>query len=174
MINNLSALGINVPDGFATTSEAYKLFIESNNIDDKIQKSLTTDLDSIKDLANAGKAIRRLILKATIPEELEEQIFQAYKNLTKGSELSFAVRSSATAEDLPSASFAGQQETYLNITGFKNLLDAMQKVYASLYTDRAISYRAHQGFDNLDVSISVGFQRMVRRICTRCNVYPRH
>ena len=163
MINNLSTLGINVPDGFATTSEAYKLFIESNNIDDKIQKILNElDLDSIKDLANAGKAIRRLILKATIPEELEEQIFQAYKNLTKGSELSFAVRSSATAEDLPSASFAGQQETYLNITGFKNLLDAMQKVYASLYTDRAISYRAHQGFDNLDVSISVGFQRMVR------------
>ena len=83
-----------------------------------------------------------------IPEELEKQIFEAHKNLTKGSALSFAVRSSATAEDLPTASFAGQQETYLNITGFKNLLEAMQKVFASLYTDRAISYRVHQGFSN--------------------------
>ena len=163
MINNLSNLGINVPDGFATTSEAYKLFIKSNSIDEKIQRIINElDVDSIKDLASAGRAIRKLILEAVIPEELEKQIFEAHKNLTKGSALSFAVRSSATAEDLPTASFAGQQETYLNITGFKNLLEAMQKVFASLYTDRAISYRVHQGFSNLDISISVGFQQMVR------------
>ena len=121
MINNLSNLGINVPDGFATTSEAYKLFIKSNSIDKKIQRIINElDVDSIKDLASAGRAIRKLILEAVIPEELEKQIFEAHKNLTKGSALSFAVRSSATAEDLPTASFAGQQETYLNITGFKN------------------------------------------------------
>ncbi len=163
MINNLSNLGINVPDGFATTSEAYKLFLKSNDLENKIQAILNQlDVDTLKDLANAGKAIRKLILDAKIPEELMEQISEAHENLTKGSELSFAVRSSATAEDLPSASFAGQQETYLNITGFENLLEAMQKVFASLYTDRAISYRTHQGFDHLDVSISVGFQRMVR------------
>ena len=163
MINNLSNLGINVPDGFATTSEAYKLFLKSNDLENKIQAILNQlNVDALKDLANAGKAIRKLILDAKIPEELEEQISEAHENLTKGSELSFAVRSSATAEDLPSASFAGQQETYLNITGFKNLLEAMQKVFASLYTDRAISYRTHQGFNHLDISISVGFQRMVR------------
>jgi len=163
MINNLSNLGINVPDGFATTSEAYKLFLKSNDLENKIQAILNQlNVDALKDLANAGKAIRKLILDAKIPEELEEQISEAHENLTKGSELSFAVRSSATAEDLPTASFAGQQETYLNITGFKNLLEAMQKVFASLYTDRAISYRTHQGFNHLDISISVGFQRMVR------------
>ena len=163
MINNLTALGINVPDGFATTSEAYNFFLKSNGLDVHIEKILKDlDISSIKDLERCGKEIRNLILNAEIPKDLEEHIYSAWQELSKGRVLSFAVRSSATAEDLPSASFAGQQETYLNVTGFKNLINAMQKVFASLYTDRAISYRVHQGFSNLDISISVGFQQMVR------------
>lgn len=163
MINNLTALGINVPDGFATTSEAYNFFLKSNGLDVHIEKILKDlDISSIKDLERCGKEIRNLILNAEIPKDLEDHIYSAWQELSKGRVLSFAVRSSATAEDLPSASFAGQQETYLNVTGFKNLINAMQKVFASLYTDRAISYRVHQGFSNLDISISVGFQQMVR------------
>ncbi|MBH37087.1 MAG: phosphoenolpyruvate synthase [Gammaproteobacteria bacterium] len=163
MINNLTALGINVPDGFATTSQAYNFFLKSNGLDVHIEKILKDlDISSIKDLERCGKEIRNLILNAEIPKDLEDHIYSAWQELSKGRVLSFAVRSSATAEDLPSASFAGQQETYLNVTGFKNLINAMQKVFASLYTDRAISYRVHQGFSNLDISISVGFQQMVR------------
>ena len=163
MINNLSSLGVNVPDGFATTSYAFQEFLKANRLDKKIPELLKKlDVNSIKELKKTGSKIRNLILKAKIPSELLKSIEEAWTNICKNKNYSFAVRSSATAEDLPNASFAGQQETYLNIVGLKALVDAMQKVYASLYTDRAIAYRVHQKFDHSDVSISVGFQRMVR------------
>ena len=163
MINNLSSLGINVPDGFATTSYAFQEFLIANELDRKIPELLKElDVNSISNLKKTGSKIRNLILKANIPSELLKSIEEAWTNISKNKTYSFAVRSSATAEDLPTASFAGQQETYLNIVGLKALVDAMQKVYASLYTDRAIAYRVHKKFDHSEVSISVGFQRMVR------------
>ena len=133
MINNLSSLGINVPDGFATTSYAFQEFLIANELDKKIPELLKKlDVNSISNLKKTGSNIRNLILKANIPSELLKSIEEAWTNISKNKNYSFAVRSSATAEDLPTASFAGQQETYLNIVGLKALVDAMQKVYASL------------------------------------------
>ncbi len=165
MYSNLTKLGINVPNGFAVTAHAYDLFLESNNLKSKI-KDVLKDLNTknIKNLQERGKKVRSLILRGKFPKELENEIKNAYKKLQKlyFKDVDVAVRSSATAEDLPSASFAGQQETYLNVRGEKNLLESIKKCFASLFTDRAISYRENQGFDHFQVKLSCGVQKMVR------------
>ena len=161
MISNLSELGINVPGGFAITSSAFNEFTSSSNIEKTISKELANlNVENLKDLRRTGKKLRGLILKTPLPQNLISEIKQAWLSASK-SDKSFAVRSSATAEDLPDASFAGQQETFLNIDGFDNLIDAVRKVYASLFTDRAISYRKLRNFKGM-LSISVGVQEMVR------------
>ena len=161
MLNNLTKLGINVPGGFAITSSAFNEFISNSKIDKVISKELANlNVENLRDLRRAGKKIRGLILKTPLPQNLISEIQQAWLDVSESSK-SFAVRSSATAEDLPDASFAGQQETFLNINGFDNLIDAVRKVYASLFTDRAISYRRLRNFKG-SLSISVGVQEMVR------------
>ena len=161
MLNNLTKLGINVPGGFAITSSAFNEFISNSQIDKVISKELANlNVENLSDLRRAGKKIRGLILKTPLPQNLISEIQQAWLDVSESSK-SFAVRSSATAEDLPDASFAGQQETFLNINGFDNLIDAVRKVYASLFTDRAISYRRLRNFKG-SLSISVGVQEMVR------------
>ena len=161
MLNNLTKLGINVPGGFAITSSAFNEFISNSKIDKVISKELANlNVENLSDLRRAGKKIRGLILKTPLPQNLISEIQQAWLDVSESSK-SFAVRSSATAEDLPDASFAGQQETFLNIYGFDNLIDAVRKVYASLFTDRAISYRRLRNFKG-SLSISVGVQEMVR------------
>ncbi|MGM0428524.1 MAG: phosphoenolpyruvate synthase, partial [Thermodesulfobacteriota bacterium] len=165
MIGTLKEEGIRVPDGFATTAEAYQEFLEQAGIKDAIQQSLTEYRKDEKPLEQAGKTIRGRFLNVSFPEEIEEAIKAAYRQLcdrydTK--EVDVAVRSSATAEDLPDASFAGQQESFLNVTGTHELLDACRKCYASLFTDRAISYREEKGFDHMKVALSIGVQKMVR------------
>ena len=161
MLNNLTKLGINVPGGFAITSSAFNEFISNSKIDKVISKELANlNVENLSDLRRAGKKIRGLILKTPLPQNLISEIQQAWLDVSKSGK-SFAVRSSATAEDLPDASFAGQQETFLNINGFDNLIDAVRKVYASLFTDRAISYRRLRNFKG-SLSISVGVQEMVR------------
>lgn len=165
MISNLAGAGVKVPEGFATTAEAYRLFLQHDGLAERIDTLLAgLDVNELDDLAAAGKTIRTWLLDAPLPESLEQQITAGWKNISanRGSEFSVAVRSSATAEDLPNASFAGQQETILNVRGLDQLLHAVRQVFASLYTDRAISYRVHQGFDHKDVALSVGVQRMVR------------
>ena len=161
MLNNLTKLGINVPGGFAITSSAFNEFISNSQIDKVISKELANlNVENLSDLRRAGKKIRGLILKTPLPQNLISEIQQAWLDVSESGK-SFAVRSSATAEDLPDASFAGQQETFLNINGFDNLIDAVRKVYASLFTDRAISYRRLRNFKG-SLSISVGVQEMVR------------
>ncbi|MCD4694009.1 phosphoenolpyruvate synthase, partial [bacterium] len=166
MYCNLKKEGVLVPNGFATTSEAYNFFLEEAKIKKKIRKTLKgLNSHSIKDLYKKGKKVREIILKSKIPPELEKEIYKAYKKLSRESgvaNLDVAVRSSATAEDLPDASFAGQQETYLNIKGEKQLLTAIKKCIASLFTNRAISYREDKGFDHFNISLSVGVQKMIR------------
>ena len=165
MIRELQKFGINVPDGFATTALAYRYYLESTRLDKKIRLLLDgLNPDDVQDLQRRGMAIRHAILDTPMPEELENDILDAYDQLCKECHrtASVAVRSSATAEDLVDASFAGQQESYLNIAGQRPLLDACQRCFASLFTDRAISYRAHKGFDHFDVALSVGIQNMVR------------
>ena len=165
MVANLAGRGVNVPPGFALTADAFRLFIKANDLQPVISSALT-DLDGGKlSLAEAGLIIRRAMLRGEWPNELAEAIRLAYGELnrrTGQTDLDVAVRSSATAEDLPDASFAGQQETYLNIKGERVLLDACRRCYASLFTDRAISYRQAKGIDHLKVALSVGVQRMVR------------
>lgn len=160
MYRFLSKKGINVPNGFAVTSEGYRHFIRENQLEDKIRNALaglnTRDIENLKD---RGRAVRELILSARFPSDLEQEIITAYEKL--GGE-DVAVRSSATAEDLPDASFAGQQETYLNIKGNYHILEATKKCLASLFTDRAISYREDKWFNHFDVYLSVGIQEMVR------------
>ena len=161
MMSNLTELGINVPGGFAITSSAFDEFLSSSKIDKVISKELANlNVENLSDLRRAGKKIRGLILKTPLPQNLISEIQQAWLDVSESGK-SFAVRSSATAEDLPDASFAGQQETFLNINGFDNLIDAVRKVYASLFTDRAISYRRLRNFKG-SLSISVGVQEMVR------------
>ncbi len=163
MINRLSPLGIKVPGGFATTAFAYYDFLEKNNLDKKISKALfQLDINNMTQLKKASVDIRRWIDNAELPDELVSEIKRAYRQLQLKPSQSVAVRSSATAEDLPQASFAGQQETYLNIRGEKDLLTAIKKVFSSLFTERAISYRIHNGFDHTQVAISAGIQKMVR------------
>ncbi|PMP68469.1 MAG: phosphoenolpyruvate synthase, partial [Thermodesulfobacterium geofontis] len=165
MYTRLTEKGIKVPYGFAVTAEAYKYFIKENHLDDKIKEFLTgLDTHNVEDLQARGKKIRNLILRAKMPEDLAEEIKKAYKRLEEiyFKNVDVAVRSSATAEDLPDASFAGQQETYLNISGEENVVKAVQRCFASLFTDRAISYREDKGFDHFAVYLSVAVQKMVR------------
>ena len=166
MYRNLTKKGINIPNGFALTSYAYFYFLEKAGLKLKL-KELFTNFDSrnIEQLQKVGKTIRNLILKAEFPEELKKEIVKNYRKLSqiyKQKNVDVAVRSSATAEDLPTASFAGQQETYLNVQGEEKLLEAVKKCIASLFTDRAIAYREEKGFDHLKIALSVGVQKMVR------------
>ena len=164
MISNLSGAGVSVPGGFATTAHAYREFLDQNGLNDKIHNALDKlDVNDVIALAETGKEIRDAIIKAPFQPELESAIKEAYEKIASGNDdMSFAVRSSATAEDLPDASFAGQQETFLNIHGFENVMYAIKEVFASLFNDRAIAYRVHQGFEHRNVALSAGIQRMVR------------
>ncbi|MCW8830133.1 MAG: phosphoenolpyruvate synthase, partial [Gammaproteobacteria bacterium] len=165
MYTQLEDSGMRVPNGFATTSAAFWLFIDHNRLREKILAELDAlDTSDVIALANSGQRIRNWIMHAELPDELGQEIAQAYEALGAeyGASPDVAVRSSATAEDLPSASFAGQQETYLNISNLENLLVACKRVFASLFTDRAISYRIDKGFAHADVALSVGVQKMVR------------
>jgi pyruvate, water dikinase len=165
MIRSLRAGGIRVPDGFATTAAAYWQFIDDNDLREKIAQQLTKLKDDRSNLDGIGKAIRKLIVRGDFPGPLAERIARAYRDLAARLERAdpdVAVRSSATAEDLPEASFAGQLETFLNIRGEKQLLDAVRRCFASLFTDRAIAYRENHGFDHMKVALSVGVQQMVR------------
>ncbi len=164
MITNLSSLGVSVPNGFATTSEAFNLFLDQSGVNQRIYALLDkTNIDDVDELAKAGKQIRQWIVETPFTPELEKAIHEAYIQLSADdAEASFAVRSSATAEDMPDASFAGQQETFLNVQGYDAVLVAVKHVYASLFNDRAISYRVHQGYDHRGVALSAGVQRMVR------------
>jgi pyruvate,water dikinase len=165
MISQLQAKGVRVPTGFATTANAFKEFLLHNNLGEKIEAELLgLDIDDVTSLAKSGKKIRGWISKTPFPKALEQAIDCEYKSLAFKSAdgTTFAVRSSATAEDLPDASFAGQQESFLNIQGIDNIKQAIKEVYASLYNDRAISYRVHKGFIHSDVAISAGVQQMVR------------
>ncbi len=163
MISELSELGVVVPGGFATTAEAYRDFINQNNLEQRINDTLSTlDTADVDALAAAGSRIRDWIMQAPLPRALREQIEQGYRELGDGQAIDVAVRSSATAEDLPEASFAGQQETFLNVRGIDDVLLKVREVFASLFNDRAISYRVHQGFAHEEVALSAGIQRMVR------------
>jgi pyruvate,water dikinase len=165
MIGTLKNQGIRVPDGFATTSEAYRHYLAANDLEEKIRSRLEEYRKREQSLHKTGEVIRRMIRRSQWPEKTAMAIRDAYRELcrrTGDEEVDVAVRSSATAEDLPDASFAGQQETFLNITGEEDLLDACRRCYASLFTDRAISYRENKGFDHMQVALSVGVQKMVR------------
>ncbi len=164
LLSQLTSAGIRVPDGFATTAEAFRLFIKESGLEERIAKRLAgLDVEDVKALAEAGADIRRWVEEAPFPAELEKEIREFYDWLKDGQEeISVAVRSSATAEDLPDASFAGQQETYLNVVGIDQVLARMKEVFASLYNDRAISYRVHKGFTHMEVALSAGVQRMCR------------
>ena len=147
MISNLSSLGVRVPGGFATTADAFRYFLDSNNLFDEIQNQLDDlDVEDVNALTAAGARIRRMVMEASLPDDLRAAIAEHWEATCDGHDVAFAVRSSATAEDLPEASFAGQQETLLNVTGLDNVIAAIQEVYASLYNDRAIAYRVHQSF----------------------------
>ncbi len=165
MVRELSEKGVKVPDGFAITAEAYRYFLRVAGLNEHIQKTLA-DLNThdMSNLSARGHAVRQAILSATLPDDLQEAIASAYRHLQGASQLPLdvAVRSSATAEDLPDASFAGQQETYLNVQGIPALLDTCKRCFASLFTERAISYRVDKGFDHFKVALSIGVQRMVR------------
>ena len=163
MISHLQPLGVNVPNGFATTADAFNCFLNETGLLDKINAELhTLDVNDVEALAATGKKIRGWVIEQTLPKSLEDEIRQYYQELTGGEDVAVAVRSSATAEDLPDASFAGQQETFLNIRGIDNVLVAIKEVFASLYNDRAIAYRVHKGFEHQGVALSAGVQRMVR------------
>jgi len=163
MIGNLKGLGVTVPGGFATTAAAYRDFLAVDGLDKRIKKILDTlDVDDIDALTTAGRQIREWILNNPLPERLMDDIRGAWDEMSGGNDIAVAVRSSATAEDLPDASFAGQQETFLNIRGLEHLNDALHQVFASLFNDRAIAYRVHQGFDHSQVALSAGVQTMVR------------
>jgi len=165
MVSNLSQAGIKVPAGFATTADAYRAYMTYNHLDDLIATTLSQEADGKISLQEAGESIRAAIIKGDWPQDIRDSLIESYRELGKRSgsdELPVAVRSSATAEDLPDASFAGQQETYLNVRGEKALLNTCRRCYASLFTDRAISYRKIKGFDHQKIALSVGVQRMVR------------
>ena len=165
MINGLSAAGVKVPGGFATTAEAFREFLSENELDKKISDRLQgLDVDDVNALAETGNEIRRWLIDAPFGQRLRQEISVAYGKMEEqyGENVAVAVRSSATAEDLPEASFAGQQETYLSIRGIGNVLNAMRHVFASLYNNRAIAYRVHQGFEHDVVALSAGVQRMIR------------
>ncbi|WP_367316891.1 phosphoenolpyruvate synthase [Pseudomonas sp. C32] len=164
MISNLAGAGVSVPGGFATTAQAYRDFLELSGLNQQIHDALDAlDVEDVNALAKTGAQIRQWIMEAEFPEKLNAEIRTAFAALSAGNpDVAVAVRSSATAEDLPDASFAGQQETFLNIRGVENVIRAAKEVFASLFNDRAISYRVHQGFDHKLVALSAGVQRMVR------------
>ncbi|PTY36255.1 phosphoenolpyruvate synthase [Saccharospirillum sp. MSK14-1] len=164
MISNLADAGVSVPGGFATTADAYREFLQYEGLKERIDATLSAlDVDDVEALARAGKQIRAEVMEAPFPEQLEAAVREAYADLCNANpDTSVAVRSSATAEDLPDASFAGQQETFLNISGIDSVLQAIKEVFASLFNDRAIAYRVHKGFDHSLVALSAGVQRMVR------------
>ncbi len=165
MMRHLTVVGVQVPEGFATTVSAYRNFLSQNNLDNQIKTLLDNlDVEDIQQLSETGSTIREWILGSSLPPDLISSIQSAYSELKNrgGSQLSVAVRSSATAEDLPDASFAGQQETFLNVNDMDNLILAVKRVFASLFTDRAIAYRFHQGYSYHQVALSVGIQQMVR------------
>ncbi|MFW5830670.1 MAG: PEP/pyruvate-binding domain-containing protein, partial [Prolixibacteraceae bacterium] len=165
MFRDLSSKGINIPDGFATSAEAYWKFIKENEIESKLKETLSSlKADDSEQLKEVGEKCRKLVMGSEIPQDIKDSILKGYKNLKKREkELSgVAVRSSATAEDLPHASFAGQHETYLNVQGKDELLEAWKKCVASLFTDRAIKYREENDFEHMKVALSVGVQKMVR------------
>ena len=164
MISQLSGSGVRVPGGFATTAHAFRQFLRAGGLGERIETMLKElDADDVRALERCGAQIRQWVIETPFPADLEQAIRGAYANLTAGNpEASFAVRSSATAEDLPDASFAGQQESYLNVSGIDAVLEKIKHVFASLYNDRAISYRVHKGFVHSDVALSAGVQRMVR------------
>src|ERR1700676_1971280 len=163
MISGLASLGVSVPGGFATTSHAYRDFLAQGGLDERIRSALASlDVDDVERLAVVGKEIRGWMLSTPFPARLNDEVLDAWWKMGQGSGFAVAVRSSATAEDLPEASFAGQQETFLNVRGEQSLLACMHEVYASLFNDRAISYRVHSNFDHNAVALSVGVQHMVR------------
>jgi pyruvate, water dikinase len=170
MIKRLKKAGIQVPGGFATTADAYWEFIGFNELSEKVGNHIDSWKKEKKSLEAAGRAIRKLFRGSEFPEKIAEAIKHAYGDLNKKyapkgkkeEESDVAVRSSATAEDLPEASFAGQQETFLNVRGEEELMEACKRCYASLFTDRAIAYRAEHGFDDMKVALSIGVQKMVR------------
>ena len=165
MIQHLAAEGIRIPNGFATTAHAYRRFLEFNGLDAKLRKLFAgLSVEDLKQLRLVGSQARALILEATFPEDLDHAIRDAYARLCEqyGSNTDVAIRSSATAEDLPDASFAGQHETYLNVHGVNAVLEACKKCFASIFTDRAFSYRQAHGFDHLSIALSIGVQKMVR------------
>lgn len=163
MISHLTDLGVSVPTGFATTADAFNKFLQDTGLNQKISDALIgLNVDDVQTLTETGKKIRNMIIAQQLPKDLEEAIRNAFATLSEGQDIAVAVRSSATAEDLPDASFAGQQETFLNIRGIDNILVAIKEVFASLYNDRAIAYRVHKGFEHAGVALSAGVQRMVR------------
>jgi pyruvate,water dikinase len=163
MISHLSKVGVSVPTGFATTAQAYRDFLKHEGLAERISKELATlNVDDVAALTTSGTKIRSWILATPFPAKLESEILAAFDKLSEGRDISVAVRSSATAEDLPDASFAGQQETFLNVRGKESLLKCIHEVFASLYNDRAIAYRVHQGFAHDQVALSAGIQHMVR------------
>ena len=167
MVSNLSGAGVSVPGGFATTADAYRDFLAADGLYERIRSTVEAlDVADVAELARVGATVREWIERQPLPAAFEQDIREAYATLVSSDpepeSVSWAVRSSATAEDLPDASFAGQQETFLNISGIDNILSAIRSVFASLYNDRAIAYRVHHGFDHHDVALSAGIQRMVR------------
>lgn len=163
MIHELGPLGIRIPDGFATTAEAFRLFLNENKLTDSLKGELKRlDTKTLNNLPEIGKACRKLMLSGKIPDAVKKDVLSAFKELNQGQNLSFAVRSSATAEDLPTASFAGQHSSFLNVEGKEKVLEAIHHCYISLFNDRAIKYRIDNGFDHMQVALSAGVQRMVR------------
>ena len=165
MIANLASMGVNVPGGFATTADAFRDFLAETGLDEKIRARLETlEVEDVRELAAAGKEIRGWIVETPLPEALSDAIRDAWAEMRErfGDDIEVAVRSSATAEDLPDASFAGQQETFLNVRGLEDVARKIHEVFASLYNDRAIAYRVHHGFEHADVALSAGIQLMVR------------
>ena len=166
LYNQLNPIGVNIPNGFAVTAAGYRLFRKENNLEKSLDNILNLlDTKHYTNLSEVGQKARALILSAPIPDEIHAEIQTAYQSLSKQSDiknLGVAVRSSATAEDLPTASFAGQMQSFLNISGENQLIDAVHRCYVSLFTDRAIKYRHDMGFTKLDIAISVGVQQMVR------------
>ena len=164
MIGNLSSLGVSVPNGFATTAHAYREFLATDGLDKRINERLNSiDVDNIDELTRAGADIRGWVIDTPFQSEFDQALDAAFTTMQDGNQgLKVAVRSSATAEDLPDASFAGQQETFLNIEGLAAVKHAVHEVFASLFNDRAISYRVHQGYAHENVALSAGIQRMVR------------
>ena len=164
MISNLANAGVTVPGGFATTAHAYRDFLSAGGLKDRIDTALDAlDVNDVNELARVGAQIRQWVIDTPFPQALEDALEQAYAKLRAGNEgMAVAVRSSATAEDLPDASFAGQQETFLNVVGLEQVKTSVKEVFASLFNDRAISYRVHHGFDHKHVALSAGIQKMVR------------